>query len=51
MIINNNILKGVCSMRVELYKIIDGKLRLVDYGVISKMESYSQQGYIVIIER
>lgn len=35
-------------MRVELYKIIKGQLVLVDYGVISKMESYAKQGYITV---
>lgn len=35
-------------MRVELYKIIDNKLVLVDYGVISQMASYAAQGYIVV---
>jgi len=33
---------------VRLYKIIDGELRLVDYGVISQAESYVLQGYIVV---
>jgi len=36
-------------MKVELYKIINGELRLVDYGVESQMENYAAQGYIVII--
>ena len=35
-------------MRVELYKIIDGWIRLVDYGVLSQMENYAKQGYIVV---
>lgn len=35
-------------MRVELYKIIKDKLVMVDYGVISQMESYAKQGYIVV---
>ena len=38
-------------MRVKLYKIVDGKLRLVDYGVPSQMEVYAAQGYIVIMEK
>lgn len=33
---------------VKLYKIIDGELRLVDYGTRAKADSYAQQGYIVI---
>lgn len=33
---------------IKLYKIINGKLALVDYGVVSKMEEYAKQGYIVI---
>jgi hypothetical protein len=33
---------------IKLYKIINGKLVLVDYGVVSKMEEYAKQGYIVI---
>lgn len=35
-------------MKVELYKIINGNLVLVDYGVLSKMDSYAKQGYIVV---
>lgn len=35
-------------MKIELYKIINGNLELVDYGVISKMDSYAKQGYIVV---
>lgn len=35
-------------MRVELYKIIKGRLVLVDYGVVSQMKSYAKQGYIVV---
>jgi hypothetical protein len=42
--------KEECKMRVKLYKIISGKLRLVDYGVSSKMEDYARQGYVAIIE-
>lgn len=33
---------------VKLYKIINGELRLVDYGVKSQADNYSKQGYIVI---
>ena len=33
---------------VKLYKIVNNKLVLVDYGVVSKMECYSEQGYIVV---
>jgi hypothetical protein len=36
------------KMRVELYKIIKGRLVLVDYGVVSQMKSYAKQGYIVV---
>lgn len=36
------------KMRVELYKIIKGQLVLVDYGVVSQMESYAKQDYIVV---
>jgi len=35
-------------MRVELYKIIKGRLVLVDYGVVSQMENYAKQGYLVV---
>lgn len=35
-------------MMVELYKIIDNKLVLVDYGVISQMEIYARLGYVVV---
>lgn len=34
---------------VELYRIINGELVLVDYGVLSKIESYVKQEYIVVI--
>ncbi len=33
---------------VKLYKIVNNKLVLVDYGVVSKMEEYAKQGYIVV---
>jgi len=36
---------------VKLYKIIKGSLVLVDYGVLSQMENYAKQGYIVVKER
>ena len=36
---------------VKLYKIVNGELRLVDYGVLSQMEAYAAQGYIVIVEK
>jgi len=36
-------------MRVELYKIVNGELRLVDYGVKAQMENYAVQGYLVIV--
>lgn len=36
-------------MRVKLYKIVDGELRLVDYGIPSQMEMYAAQGYVVIV--
>lgn len=32
---------------VYLYKWIDGKWRFVDYGVPSKSEEYTAQGYLV----
>lgn len=35
-------------MKVELYKIIKGKLVFVDYGVLSQMESYAGLGYVVV---
>ena len=35
--------------RIELYKIINGDLVLVDYGVESQIDSYTAQGYIVSI--
>lgn len=38
-------------MRVKLYKIANGELRLVDYGVVSQMAIYAAQGYIVIVEK
>jgi len=43
--------KGDEAMRVELYKIINGELRLVDYGVLAKMEEYAAQGYVAIKEK
>ena len=38
-------------MSVKLYKIVNGELRLVDYGVPSQMETYAAQGYVVIMEK
>ena len=35
--------------RIELYKIINNELVLVDYGVESQIDSYTTQGYIVSI--
>lgn len=38
-------------MRVKLYRIEGGELKFVDYGVLSQMEAYAAQGYIVIMEK
>lgn len=35
---------------VELYKIVKNDLVHVDYGVESKIDSYTAQGYIVLVE-
>ena len=32
---------------VRLYKFIDGDWRFVDYGVLSKSDTYIAQGYLV----
>lgn len=32
---------------VQLYKFVNGDWRLVDYGVISKIDIYLAQGYMV----
>lgn len=36
-------------MKIKLYKIINNELVLVDYGIESKVDSYTAQGYIVSI--
>jgi hypothetical protein len=36
-------------VEIKLYKIIDGKIVLSDYGVLSKIDCYTKQGYIVKI--
>jgi len=36
--------------RINLYKIVKGELVLVDYGVESQIDSYVEQGYIVMNE-
>ena len=33
--------------RVKLFKVVDGKLRLVDYGLAGLADVYANQGYIV----
>jgi hypothetical protein len=38
-------------MKIKLYKIKNGNLILVDYGILAKLESYGRQGYIVEIEK
>lgn len=38
-------------MKVKLYKIIDNKLILMDFGVASKTDSYTAQGFIVLLVR
>ena len=35
--------------RIELYRIINDELVLVDYGIESQIDSYTTQGYIVSI--
>lgn len=35
--------------RIELYKIIKNEIVLFDYGVESQIDSYTAQGYIVVI--
>ena len=32
---------------VKLFKVIKGKLELVDYGIASMVEKYTKDGYIV----
>jgi len=34
-------------MKIKLYKKVDGVLRLVDFGIMSCIDLYRQQGYIV----
>lgn len=34
--------------RIELHKEVGGKLKLVDYGVESQVDSYIKQGYTVV---
>lgn len=36
--------------RINLYKFIKGRLVLIDYGIKSQIESYTEQGYIVMAE-
>ena len=45
----NHLKKEVIMKRIELYKIINDELVLVDYGVESQIDSYTAQGYIVSI--
>lgn len=33
---------------VKLYKVINGKWKLVDYGSKSRAQEYARQGYLVI---
>lgn len=37
-------------MRVELYRIVNDDLVLVDYGVLAKVVDYAKQGYIIVIQ-
>lgn len=38
-------------MKIKLYKIINDELIRQDYGVLSQVDSYEKQGFIVFIAR
>ena len=38
-------------MKVKLYKFKNGNWVFVDYGVLSQLEAYGRQGYVVELEK
>jgi len=40
-------MEGKKEMKIKLYRNIDGKERLVDYGVLSQISTYEACGYTV----